>query len=320
MKKVGILTSGGDTPGMNAAVRAAVRIGLSYNYTMLGVYHGYEGLMAGKVTPLTSADVHGIAQRGGTILRTARSEIFRTPEGYNRALDIIHAYEMDALIVIGGDGSFHGAQMLSDLGVNVIGIPGTIDNDMGYTDFTIGFDTAVNNVMGEMEKILDTMRSHDRVGVIEVMGRNCGDIALWSALTGPADIVLTPEVPIDWEDATKLLVQRKLKGHTVSMVVMAEGAGSAADFAKYVEEHSDVEIRPVVLGYIQRGGAPSASDRILATRFGAHAVDLIASGARNRAIGIRNNQIIDVDINEAITIQEPRDLSLFDLHKKVNPR
>ncbi len=320
MKKIGILTSGGDTPGMNAAVRAVVRIGLNYNFTMLGVYHGYQGLMEGNVKPLTSTDVHGIAQRGGTILRTARSELFRTPEGYNRALDIIHAYEMDALIVVGGDGSFHGAQMLSDMGVNVFGIPGTIDNDMGYTDFTIGFDTAVNNVMGEMEKILDTMRSHDRVGVIEVMGRNCGDIALWSALAGPADIVLTPEVPYDWADAAKLLVQRKLKGHTVSLVVIAEGAGSASDFAKYVQENTDVEIRPVVLGYIQRGGAPSASDRLLATRLGARAVDLIAEGSKNRAVGIRNNQIIDVDINEAITIQEARDLSLFDLHKKVNPR
>ena len=320
MKKIGLLTSGGDTPGMNAAIRSAVRIGLNYNFTMLGIYHGYEGLMAGNVKALTSSDVHGIAQRGGTILRTARSEIFRTPEGYNKALDIIHAYEMDALIVIGGDGSFHGAQMLSDLGVNVFGIPGTIDNDMGYTDFTIGFDTAVNNVMGEMEKILDTMRSHDRVGVIEVMGRNCGDIALWSALTGPADIVLTPEMPMDWADATRLLVQRKLKGHLVSLVVIAEGAGSASAFAKYVQEHSDVEIRPVVLGYIQRGGAPSAADRMLATRLGAHAVELIAQNAKNRAVGIRNNQIIDVDINEAITIHEARDLSLFELHRKVNPR
>lgn len=320
MKKIGLLTSGGDTPGMNAAIRSVVRVGLNYNYTMLGVYHGYEGLMSGNVKAMTSSDVHGITQRGGTILRTARSEIFRTPEGYNRALDIIHAYEMDALIIVGGDGSFHGAQMLSDLGVNVIGIPGTIDNDMGYTDFTIGFDTAVNNVMGEMEKILDTMRSHDRVGVIEVMGRNCGDIALWSALTGPADIVLTPESPMDWAEATRLLVQRKLKGHLVSLVVIAEGAGSASDFAKYVQEHSDVEIRPVVLGYIQRGGAPSAADRMLATRLGARAVDLIAAGEKNRAVGIRNNQIIDVDINEAITIQEARDLTLFDLHKKVNPR
>ena len=169
--RIGVLTSGGDTPGMNAAIRAVVRRGLSFGDVVLGVYHGYEGLMDGRVKQLQSSDVHGIIQRGGTILRTARSEVFRTPEGQAKAMQLMTAYEMDALIVIGGDGSFHGAQALADLGMNVMGIPGTIDNDIGYTDFTIGFDTAVNNVMGEMEKIRDTMRSHDRVAVVEVMGR-----------------------------------------------------------------------------------------------------------------------------------------------------
>ena len=176
--RIGVLTSGGDTPGMNAAIRAVVRRGLSFGDVVLGVYHGYEGLMDGRVKQLQSSDVHGIIQRGGTILRTARSEVFRTPEGQAKAMQLMTAYEMDALIVIGGDGSFHGAQALAELGMNVMGIPGTIDNDIGYTDFTIGFDTAVNNVMGEMEKIRDTMRSHDRVAVVEVMGRACGDIAL----------------------------------------------------------------------------------------------------------------------------------------------
>ena len=168
--RIGVLTSGGDTPGMNAAIRAVVRRGLSFGDVVLGVYHGYEGLMDGRVKQLQSSDVHGIIQRGGTILRTARSEVFRTPEGQAKAMQLMTAYEMDALIVIGGDGSFHGAQALAELGMNVMGIPGTIDNDIGYTDFTIGFDTAVNNVMGEMEKIRDTMRSHDRVAVVEVMG------------------------------------------------------------------------------------------------------------------------------------------------------
>ena len=165
--RIGVLTSGGDTPGMNAAIRAVVRRGLSFGDVVLGVYHGYEGLMDGRVKQLQSSDVHGIIQRGGTILRTARSEVFRTPEGQAKAMQLMTAYEMDALIVIGGDGSFHGAQALAELGMNVMGIPGTIDNDIGYTDFTIGFDTAVNNVMGEMEKIRDTMRSHDRVAVVE---------------------------------------------------------------------------------------------------------------------------------------------------------
>ena len=183
--RIGVLTSGGDTPGMNAAIRAVVRRGLSFGDVVLGVYHGYEGLMDGRVKQLQSSDVHGIIQRGGTILRTARSEVFRTPEGQAKAMQLMTAYEMDALIVIGGDGSFHGAQALAELGMNVIGIPGTIDNDIGYTDFTIGFDTAVNNVMGEMEKIRDTMRSHDRVAVVEVMGRACGDIALWCRYSAP---------------------------------------------------------------------------------------------------------------------------------------
>ncbi|MDD4075825.1 MAG: ATP-dependent 6-phosphofructokinase [Eubacteriales bacterium] len=318
MKKIGILTSGGDTPGMNAAVRAVVRMGLNYNDAMLGIYHGYQGLMEGHVQPLTNDGVHGITQRGGTILRTARSEIFRTPAGCAKAMDIIHAYEMDAVIVIGGDGSYRGAKLLSEHGANVMCLPGTIDNDLGYTDFTIGFDTAVNNVMGEMDKILDTMRSHDRVGVIEVMGRNCGDIALWSAMTGPADIVLTPESPLEWSEAARMLMQSKLKGHKTCLVVIAEGAGHAADFAKFVEETTDVEIRPVVLGYIQRGGAPSAADRMLAARLGARAVDLIHEEQRNRAVGIRDNHIIDVPLDEAIESKQNQDEALYNLHLKLN--
>ncbi|MBQ4611062.1 MAG: ATP-dependent 6-phosphofructokinase, partial [Clostridia bacterium] len=193
--RIGVLTSGGDTPGMNAAVRAVVRRGLSFGDVVLGVYHGYEGLMSGNVKQLQSADVHGVIQRGGTILRTARSEGFKTKEGQKKAVKLMEAYEMDSLVVVGGDGSFRGAEALSKHGVNVMGIPGTIDNDMGYTDFTIGFDTAVNNVISELEKIRDTMRSHDRVAVVEVMGRACGDIALWSGMVGPTDIVLAPECP-----------------------------------------------------------------------------------------------------------------------------
>ena len=223
--RIGVLTSGGDTPGMNAAVRAVVRRGLSFGDVVLGVYHGYEGLMSGNVKQLQSADVHGVIQRGGTILRTARSEGFKTKEGQEKAVKLMEAYEMDSLIVVGGDGSFRGAEALSKHGVNVMGIPGTIDNDMGYTDFTIGFDTAVNNVISELEKIRDTMRSHDRVAVVEVMGRACGDIALWSGMAGPTDIVLAPECPRPWEDAAAQLVQNKLLGRYTSLVVIAEGAG-----------------------------------------------------------------------------------------------
>lgn len=316
--RIGVLTSGGDTPGMNAAIRAVVRRGLSFGDVVLGVYHGYEGLMDGRVKQLQSSDVHGIIQRGGTILRTARSEVFRTPEGQAKAMQLMTAYEMDALIVIGGDGSFHGAQALAELGMNVMGIPGTIDNDIGYTDFTIGFDTAVNNVMGEMEKIRDTMRSHDRVAVVEVMGRACGDIALWSAMTAPADIVLTPESPRDWGEAASQLMHNKLMGRFTSMVIIAEGAGKAEDFAKFVQEHTDVEIKPVVLSYIQRGGAPTAADRMLATCLGARAVELIHEGVRNRALGIHDNHIVDVDIKDSTAHNENYDQSLYDLHSKMN--
>lgn len=318
IKRIGIMTSGGDTPGMNSAIRGAVRMGLSYGDVMLGIYHGYTGLMDGKVAQLQSSDVHSITQKGGTILRTSRSEAFKTPEGQEKALRIIEAYNMDAIIVVGGDGSFRGAEALAKHGVNVMGLPGTIDNDMGYTDFTIGFDTAVNNVVAEMEKIRDTMRSHDRVAVVEVMGRNCGDIALWSALAGPADIVLTPECPKDWAEATAQLVQNKLLGRLTSLVVIAEGAGSAGDFAKYVREKTDIDIKPVVLSYIQRGGVPTVNDRMLATRLGARAVELIHEGVKNRAVGIRQNKIIDMDISEAIKAKDDFDDSLYKLQGVLN--
>lgn len=316
--RIGVLTSGGDTPGMNAAVRAVVRRSLSMDDIVLGVYHGYEGLMNGDVKQLHSADVHGIIQRGGTILRTARSDDFKYPEGQEKAVKIMKAYEMDSLIVVGGDGSFRGAQDLAKHGVNVMGIPGTIDNDMGYTDFTIGFDTAVNNVIGELEKIKDTMRSHDRVAVVEVMGRACGDIALWSGMAGPTDIVLAPECPKPWEEAAAQLVQNKLRGRYTSLVVIAEGAGKAEDFARFVRETTDVDIKPVVLSYIQRGGSPSAADRMLATRLGARAVELIHEGKRNRAVGIRDNHIIDVDICEASGHSDSFDENLYNLHGALN--
>ena len=309
--RIGVLTSGGDTPGMNAAIRAVVRRGLSFGDVVLGVYHGYEGLMDGRVKQLQSSDVHGIIQRGGTILRTARSEVFRTPEGQAKAMQLMAAYEMDALIVIGGDGSFHGAQALAELGMNVMGIPGTIDNDMGYTDFTIGFTTAVNTITDEIYKIRDTMRAHDRVGVVEVMGRNCGDIALWSGVAGGADMIIVPEVPVDWEDCAKQLVKNKLRGQLTSIVIIAEGAGRAEDFARFVNEHTDVEAKAIVPGYIQRGGNPTAFDRVLAARLGQRAVELLADDIGGRAVGIKDNKIIDVSIEEAVEMPDHFDEKLF---------
>ncbi len=313
MKRIGVLTSGGDTPGMNAAIRAVVKAGLDSGSTILGVYHGFKGLMEGRIEQLQYESVHSIINRGGTILRTARSEVFKTKEGQDQAIKVMNAFQMDSLIVIGGDGSFRGAMALAERGINTVVLPGTIDNDMGYTDFTIGFDTAVNNVINEISKIRDTMRAHDRVGVIEVMGRNCGDIALWAGIGGPADITLLPERPQDWDTAARQLADNKLKGRFTSIVIIAEGAGHAEEFAQFVREHTDVEIKPVVLSYIQRGGDPSAMDRILATRMGVRAVQLILENKNKRAVGIRNSAIIDVDMKEALDTPDVFDEELYNM-------
>ena len=300
MKRIGILTSGGDTPGMNSAILAVVKECLCRGFSPIGIYHGYRGLMEGKISQLEHEDVDEIIHKGGTILRTARSEEFKQPEGLNKALKMIRAYELDGIVIVGGDGSFKGAKLLYDNGVKTIGIPGTIDNDLGYTDFTIGFDTAVNNITTEIYKIRDTMRAHDRVGVIEVMGRNCGDIALWSGVAGGADIILVPEVDYPWECAAEELANNKLKGKLTSIVMIAEGAGHAEEFANYVREHTDVEIKAIVPGYIQRGGNPTAFDRVLAVRLGQRAVELLAVDIGGRAVGIRDNKIVDVSLEEAV--------------------
>jgi 6-phosphofructokinase 1 len=224
---------------------------------------------------------------------------------------MLRAYDIEGLVVIGGDGSYQGAKLLDDAGIPTIGLPGTIDNDLGYTDFTIGFDTAVNTITSEIYKIRDTMRAHDRVGVIEVMGRNCGDIALWSGVAGAADLILVPEFPIPWERAAKQLVNNKIRGELSSIVIIAEGAGRAEDFAKYVRENTDVEIKAIVPGYIQRGGNPTAFDRVLAARLGQRAVELLSNNTGGRAVGIRNNQIIDVSLEDAIKTPDHFDEKLY---------
>lgn len=317
MKRIGVLTSGGDTPGMNCAIRSVFKTGVAMGLQVMGIYHGYKGLIEGRVDYLHHEDVENKMHKGGTVLRTARSEQFMTEEGINKAISVIKAYGIEGLIVIGGDGSFRGCMELVKRGIPAIGIPGTIDNDMGYTDFTIGFDTAVNNVTNEIYKIRDTMRAHDRVGVIEVMGRNCGDIALWAGIGGAADLILVPEVPISWEEAANRLAQNKLRGRLTSIVMIAEGAGKAEDFAAYVREHTDVEIKATVLGYIQRGGNPSAFDRVLAAKMGERAVELLAEGKAGRAIGIRHNAIVDVSLEEAINVKDEFDNKLYELNEMM---
>lgn len=314
MKRIGVLTSGGDTPGMNACIRAVLKTGIDMDIQVMGIYHGYKGLIEGRVNYLTHADVEDKMHKGGTVLRTARSKEFATREGFNQALGVLHAYGIEGLVVIGGDGSFRGANELAQNGISVVGVPGTIDNDMGYTDYTIGFDTAVNNVMNEIYKIRDTMRAHDRVGVIEVMGRKCGDIALYAGASGAADLILVPERPMHWAEAANILAVNKLRGKLTSIVLIAEGAGSAEDFCQYVRAHTDVEIKATVIGYIQRGGNPTAFDRVLAAKLGQRAVELLNDGRSGYAVGIRNNRLIDVPIEEAVSTKDSFDDKLYNLN------
>ena len=317
MKRIGVLTSGGDTPGMNSAIRSVFKTGVAHGMQVMGIYHGYKGLIEGRVDYLTHEQVENKMHKGGTVLRTARSEEFRTEGGVEKALSVLHAYGIEGLVVIGGDGSFRGCMELVKNGVPTIGIPGTIDNDLGYTDFTIGFDTAVNNVTNEIYKIRDTMRAHDRVGVIEVMGRNCGDIALWAGIAGAADLILVPEIDLPWDEAAKRLAQNKLRGKLTSIVMIAEGAGRAEDFVSYVREHTDVEIKETVLGYIQRGGNPSAFDRVLAARMGQRAVELLDEGKAGRAVGIRKNKIYDAALADAREVKDEFDMKLYELNEMM---
>lgn len=311
MKKIGVLTSGGDTPGMNSAIRAVFKEADYRGMDVMGIFHGYKGLIEGRIRRLTHEDVANVMHKGGTVLRTARSEEFMQESGFEKAMSMLHAYDIDGLIIIGGDGSYRGAKKLYENGILTIGLPGTIDNDMGYTDYTIGFTTAVNTITDEIYKIRDTMRAHDRVGVVEVMGRNCGDIALWSGIAGGADLIIVPEEPVNWEDCAKQLAKNKLRGQLTSIVIIAEGAGRAEDFARFVTENTNVEAKAIVPGYIQRGGNPTAFDRILAARLGQRAVELLAQDIGGRAVGIRNNQIIDVSIDEAVNMQDSFDDKLF---------
>lgn len=313
MKKIAVLTSGGDSPAMNAAIRAVVRVALEKGIKVLGVHRGYNGLINGEVFEMDRHSVSDIIQRGGTILRTARSEEFKTEEGRQKALNVIKVLRIDGVIVIGGDGSFRGADLLSDLGVPTIGIPGTIDNDLPYTDYTIGFDTALNTAIDAINKIRDTSSSHERVSVIEVMGRNCGDLALYAGIAGGAEQVIIPEQPSKIEDICESIFAGKRIGKLHNIIILAEGVGGAQKLAKDIERITSIETRATVLGYIQRGGSPSASDRILASRMGNRAVKALIEGKTARVVGIRNNKIIDMDIKEALAMKKEFNKDLYEL-------
>ncbi len=313
MKRIAVLTSGGDSPAMNAAIRAVVRIGIEKGVQVFGVHRGYSGLINGELFEMERNSVSDIIQRGGTILRTARSEEFKTPEGRQKALNVIKVLKIDGVVVIGGDGSFRGAEALSDLGVPTVGVPGTIDNDLAYTDYTVGFDTALNTALDAINKIRDTSSSHERVSVIEVMGRNCGDLALFSGIAGGAEHVIVPEKKFSIEDICESIFRGKRSGKLHNIIILAEGVGGAKELAEKIEKITGIEARATVLGYTQRGGSPSAFDRILASRMGSRAVEVLLEGKTSRVVGIKRNEIIDIDIKEALSMEPAFDEELYNL-------
>jgi len=300
-RKIGILTSGGDTPGMNAGIRSVVMAADAAGFSVMGIMKGYAGLIEGRVEPIKIEDVAGIAEKGGTILKTARCEEFKTEEGQRKALRVLKAFDISGLVVMGGDGSFQGAKILSHLDMPTIGIPGTIDNDLAYTDYTIGFDTAVASVTSEMSKIRDTMESHERVGVIEVMGNKCGDIALYSGIAGGAEHIIIPEIEFDIDYICDEILASRIKGKMTNIILIAEGAGKGEAIANYMRAKGGLDAKAIVLGYTQRGGVPTATDRIRVTRMGVRAVELLSKGIGNRVVGIRDDHIIDEDIDEALS-------------------
>jgi 6-phosphofructokinase 1 len=313
MKKIGVLTSGGDAPGMNAAIRSIVRVAIYHNAEVVGIERGYTGLIASEMKEMNRSSVDDIIHRGGTILKTSRCEQMKTESGINDAINSIEKNKIDGLIVIGGDGSFQGAHKLSLRDIKVIGIPGTIDNDLPYTDYTIGFDTAINTVLDAISKIRDTSISHDKVTIVEVMGRSCGDIALYSGLAGGAESILVPEEQYEVHKICEKLLQGKKRGKNHNIIVLAEGRKSAADLQREIFNEAGIESRITVLGYLQRGGIPTAVDRILASKMGAKAVDLLIGGKCNRAIGIKDNQLIDIDIVEALNTKRVFDPDMYNL-------
>lgn len=322
-RKIGVLTSGGDAPGMNAAVRTVVRAALHYNMEPWAIYRGYHGLIRGEMEPVSSRAVSGIIQRGGTILKSARSEQFKTPEGRAKAVDMLEKNGIDSLIVIGGDGSFTGALALEAMGIKVICIPATIDNDIACTDYSIGFDTAVNNVMDAVNKIRDTAASHERVYVVEVMGRNSGYIALYSGLAGGADVILIPEVPYDADQICKQIQRANTQGKTFNIVVVAEGVKPTSgktgkespsfEIGRFIQEKTGYDTRITILGHIQRGGAPTVRDRLLASRLAYHAIELIYQGKSGKMLGEVDQVVKSFDLAYALAQEKQLNLDYYHL-------
>ncbi len=313
VKKLAVLTSGGDAPGMNAAIRAVVRKAIFHGLEVVGVRRGYAGLLANDLAPMDLGSVADIIHRGGTILRTARCEEFKTREGQAHALDNLRAAGVEGLVVIGGDGSFRGAQALYEQGLLTIGVPGTIDNDIAGSDLTIGFDTAVNTAVSAIDRIRDTATSHDRTYVIEVMGRLSGHLALSAGLAAGAESILVPESPLAWDEICERLKRGHSRGKLHSIILVCEGAGSGMQVGEFIRECTGFETRVTVLGHIQRGGSPTAQDRILASQMGAESVDLLRSGQGGLMVAWKNGRLVSLPILEALQQSQELDLRLLQL-------
>lgn len=313
IRKIAVLTSGGDAPGMNAAIRACVRAGLYAGKEMYVVYDGYRGLVEGDIHQVNKDFTQDIINRGGTIIRSARLPEFKNPEVYEKAAERLQDYEIDALIGIGGDGTYKGLGCLAKAGIKVVGIPGTIDNDIGSTDETIGFSTALNTICECVDKLKDTSGSHQRCSLIEVMGRHCGDLAMFAALAEGAEAVITPEHPLKKEVLFRKLRKMKAQNKSHAIILVSENLLDINELAKEIEAETGFDTRTEVLGRLQRGGSPSAHDRILAARLGAKAVDILANGEGNKIVGIRNNEIVEYDVEEALAMKHRHTRGLRDL-------
>ena len=317
LKKIGVLTSGGDAPGMNAAVRAVTRAAIRMGMQVYGIRRGYNGLINGDVIEMNERSVSDIIQRGGTMLYTARCPEFRTEEGVNKAKDKCKELGLEGIVVIGGDGSFRGAADLSAKGILCVGLPGTIDNDISCTEYTIGYDTAMNTAMEMVDKLRDTAQSHDRCSVVEVMGRGAGFIAINTGVACGATYVITSEVPYDLDVIAKKMLESRKTGKQHFIIIVSEGVGHSDEIARTLQEKTGIEARTTILGHVQRGGSPTVRDRVVASQMGYYAVNLLSQGIGNRVVGMQNNKIVDYDIQEALSMKKPFEEDLYHIADEI---